>query len=101
MVRPEKRCGYIYFLLSDKHNALKIGFTRNNLKQRLKDYFTHTPYDYDVLGAIKGTMMDERILHRRFVRYKIRGEWFNYSDELREYVEKVILENAYLENISK
>ena len=94
MGQPVKRSGFIYFILSEKFNAVKIGFTRNNIEQRLKDAATWYPYDYDMIKMIEGTMIDERMIHRRFVKDKLRGEWFNYSDELKEYIEN--LENSLL-----
>lgn len=92
------RSGVIYFLLSEIHNAVKIGFTCSNIEERLKDYRNHSPYEYDLLKTIKGTMFQEKQLHKRFVRYKIRGEWFNYSDELKEFIEEIVSEGLPPQN---
>ena len=90
MARTTKRCGYIYFMLSEKLDAVKIGFTRNSdMKVRLKNCHTWSPYAYDLLKMIEGTMIDECQLHKRFVKYKIRGEWFHYSDELKEFIDNL------------
>lgn len=87
MARPVKQSGFIYFLLSEKLNSVKIGFTRNAVEERLMAANTWSPYDYDVLKVIKGTMLEEVQIHKRFVRYKIRGEWFEYSDEIKEFID--------------
>jgi len=89
MARPEKQCGYIYFLLAEKLDAVKIGFTRNTVEKRLKYGNTWSPYDFDVLKIIEGTMLDEVALHKRFHKDKIQREWFQYSDELKEFIDKL------------
>lgn len=89
MTGPVKRSGFIYFLLSEKFDAVKIGFTRSNIEKRLKYAATWYPYDYDMIKLIEGTMLEERNIHKRFVKDKIRGEWFHYSAELKEYIENL------------
>lgn len=89
MARPEKQSGYIYFLLAEKLDAVKIGFTRGDIKKRLLFAHTWSPYDFDVLKVIKGTMVEEVQLHKRFHKDKIQREWFNYSDELKDYIDNL------------
>ena len=89
MERPKKRGGYIYFLLAENIDAIKIGFTRNDIKERMRHYSCHSPYDFDLLKIIEGTMLEEAALHKRFVKYKIRSEWFVYSDEIKEFIDKL------------
>ncbi len=90
MARPEKQCGYIYFLLAESVSAIKIGFTREGrLEGRMADYRVHSPYEYDLLKLIPGTMVEERMIHRRFVKLKIHGEWFAYTDELKKFIDKL------------
>lgn len=101
MADTTKQCGYIYFLLCDKHNAVKIGFTRGLLAKRLKAYKTFIPYDYDILKVIKGTMLEESQLHKRFVKDKIREEWFNYSEELKEFIDNLVSEDLPPDSILK
>ncbi len=87
MYKPVKTVGYIYFILAERYDAVKIGFTRGAIADRLKHYKSATPYDYDLLKLIRGTMWEEKQLHKRFAKYQIRHEWFDYSDELKEYIE--------------
>jgi len=89
MDKALKHRGYIYFLLAEKTDCVKIGFTRTTMERRLKLHTQYSPYDYDVLKVIEGTMLQERNLHKRFIRLKIRGEWFKYSDELKDYIESL------------
>jgi hypothetical protein len=89
MAEAGKQCGYIYFLLADKLDAVKIGFTRLSVEGRFKDYSSYCPYAYEVLKVISGTMLEERALHKRFVKDKIRGEWFHYTEELKKFIEEL------------
>jgi hypothetical protein len=89
MARPEKQCGYIYFLLAERLDAVKIGYTRKSIEKRMKECKTWSPYEYDVLKIIEGTMLQEVALHKRFVKYKLRGEWFQYSDELKDFIDSL------------
>jgi hypothetical protein len=89
MADAGKKIGYIYFLLSEKTGAVKIGFTRGTIEKRLKNTSAWSPYDYDVLKIIDGTMIEERALHKMFVADKIRGEWFHYSDELKKFIDSL------------
>ena len=41
--------------------------------------------------AVKGDRLSERHLHKKFSRYKIRGEWFRASSELLDFVERLSL----------
>jgi hypothetical protein len=87
MGRPVKQSGFIYFLLVEHADAVKIGWTRDkSLKTRMRHYYTYCPLNVDVLKVIPGSMLEERALHRRFVRDRIRAEWFRYSDELKAYI---------------
>lgn len=89
MARPLKQGGFIYFLLAEKYDAVKIGFTRKCVGARLKECATWCPYDYDVLKIIKGTMAQERNFHKRFGQLRIRGEWFQYSEDLKTFIDKL------------
>jgi hypothetical protein len=89
MERPAKKRGYIYFLLSEKMGAVKIGFTRGKIEGRLREWRTWHPYDFDMLKLLEGTMIEERKLHKRFSKDKIRGEWFKYSPEIKAYIDSL------------
>jgi len=72
--------GRIYFI-SDEAGPIKIGFSEK-LKSRLAVLQIGSPCDLSVLASIKGTIADERDLHKRFSHCRIRGEWFARSPDL-------------------
>lgn len=90
MVGLEEHRGYIYFLLAENADAVKIGYTRQkSMKTRMRYFYTYSPYSVDLLLIMPGSMIQERDIHKRFVKDKIHGEWFRYSDELKAYIEKL------------
>ena len=84
--RPER--GHIYFLLSD--NAVKIGWT-SDLEQRMKSYSPGTK----ILAVMPGARKDETRLHRKFAHLRTnRREWFAYSPQVMEEVERIVKEHG-------
>ena len=84
--RPEH--GHIYFLLSD--NAVKIGWT-SDLEQRMKSYSPGTK----ILAVMPGARKDETRLHRKFSHLRTnRREWFAYSPQVMEEVERIVKEHG-------
>jgi hypothetical protein len=90
MGRPVKQSGFIYFLLVEHADAVKIGWTRDkSLKTRMRHYYTYCPLNVDVLKVIPGSMMYERALHKRFTQIRMRGEWFRYTEELKSFIDNL------------
>ena len=80
--------GHIYFLLSD--NAVKIGWT-SDLDQRMKSYSPGTK----ILAVMPGARKDETRLHRKFSHLRTnRREWFAYSPQVMEEVERIVREHG-------
>ncbi len=75
----------VYFV--SQGNKVKIGFT-NNIKQRMKNIKTSSPLSLKLLGTIDGDRNVEKELHLKFHQYKdnLFGEWFQWSDEIRDYI---------------
>jgi hypothetical protein len=77
----------VYFILDVQSNAVKIGYTTlKGLKRRLDNLQIGTPNNLKILGAVWGDRKIERKLHEKFVDFHIRGEWFNYTSEIDEYL---------------
>lgn len=86
--------GYVYFVEEKANNgelkAVKIGFTTNP-KARLEALQTGNPNALSYLGVVKGTLSDERRLHRILERYRTRLEWFEPSEAVM-YVVKICIQ---------
>lgn len=76
----------IYAIHIRSLNYLKIGIT-NNLQRRLCALRTGSPVELRVIGNWPGDPADEKMLHRGLSQWQVKGEWFQYSDEVRRIVE--------------
>lgn len=77
----EKR---VYFIEADGV-AVKIGFT-HDVVRRIRVMQIDCPHRLYVIGAMKAGYQIESKLHKKFRRYRIRGEWFNLAPEILEYI---------------
>lgn len=99
-----KTVGNIYFILAPEVNRVKIGFAQN-LQGRLAALQTGSPVNMEIIASIANkTIADERFLHIMFDDYRFKGEWFEFSEEIKEYLREqddiYIAEryNIYLKN---
>lgn len=84
---PRKLAGYIYFIQTQVSLAIKIGFAVD-VEQRLKTIQTGNPERLEIVGVMPGTVRTEKSLHRQFRSDNIRGEWFEASAALVDYIER-------------
>lgn len=76
----------IYFLLSGCQRYVKIGHSRDPEK-RAQQLQVGSPTQTLLLGEIKGTYLDEQLLHRSFNDLRVEGEWFEVRGRLLAYLE--------------
>ena len=62
---------------------IKFGIARN-VQRRRTDLQIASPFELEVLGAFRGTILQERALHMSLVKYRLRGEWFRYEGKAKE-----------------
>lgn len=78
----------IYFIHSPIQNKVKIGkATKGKLHSRLMGIQIGNPDELVVLGVMDGGRKEERQLHLLFRHLHVRGEWFKYEAELKEFIE--------------
>lgn len=80
--RPAKPNERVYFVGGDD-GPVKIGITTNSA-QRLQHMQTGSPVELKVLAVVPAGRSLERAYHSYFERHRIRGEWFERSDQLAE-----------------
>lgn len=83
---------YIYFILNYDSQAVKIGIAKN-VKRRLASLQTSSPSKLELLGIIKTKSVNnarkiEKLLHEKFAKNRIRGEWFKTNVELLDYIKQ-------------
>jgi hypothetical protein len=73
--------GSVYFItVGDPYGThVKIGFTRGDPRQRLKDLQTGCPFRLSLLGSVPGCMTMEAELHGVLDEYRVSGEWFIFD----------------------
>lgn len=80
--------GFIYFIQSENNDLIKIGFTVD-LNRRIKMLQNMSPVKLKLLGSQKGSINDERKLHKRFKKYRSHGEWFEPKKIIINYINKL------------
>ena len=75
----------IYFILAADVGRVKIGRS-NQVHQRLKDLQVGSPCSLVLLGTFTAEYTVETLLHERFAHWRIIGEWFEYTDQLKMFV---------------
>jgi hypothetical protein len=78
---------YLLKIVNDDKTLYKIGFTRNNVYNRIKDLQTGCPYEIQLVDSFSSdySMIIERTLHNVFYSKKTYGEWFELG--IKEEVE--------------
>ena len=67
---------YIYFIQANGDGPIKIGTTRYNPTRRMVKIQCDCPWPVRLLGAIEGTVSQEKQIHEVLDRYRTQGEWF-------------------------
>lgn len=76
----------IYFIQNGQDKHIKIGFTQQQPKKRLKELQTGSPHKLKMLRVVEGGRLKESELHERFAHLRVNGEWFRPDPELLDYI---------------
>jgi hypothetical protein len=84
----------VYFI-SDGTN-IKIGYSKN-IKKRIQTLSTGSSRHLTILGYVYGDMNYEKLLHRMFIEYRQKGEWFKCNKKLMDFINQnnVLKENYF------
>lgn len=81
----------IYVILDKQESAVKIGFSKIP-SQRVAALQTANSKPLNLLGVnAKGEVIHERTLHRHLSKWRLNGEWFSYTPEVKAVCEKIVL----------
>lgn len=84
----------VYLIQGVNGGPIKIGHT-GDLRGRLATFQVASPVELKVLVTIPGGGCDlERLLHKRFAKNRIHGEWFEDCPELQSFLRPVIEQGA-------
>lgn len=73
---------FVYLVGADRY--LKIGFSTNP-KVRLAKMQTGLPLELTIVGIVRAPRELEQQLHRRFAKYRHRGEWYQDVSDIRAF----------------
>jgi hypothetical protein len=73
--------------IPDGVRPIKIGYTGESVKKRMRTLCTGSPYKLKLRAAIPGTIAEEQLLHQLYQFSRLRGEWFTPSDRLEKLIE--------------
>ena len=73
----------VYFIVSGRY--VKIGFA-SNLRRRFAMLQIAHPEELQLVFDLPGGGVEEAALHRKFARHRVRGEWFTYSQEIKDWI---------------
>ena len=74
----------VYLAKLKGENKCKIGYSANP-NSRISNMQTGSPSLVYLLSVMDGDKEFEKSLHFKFKDYRIKGEWFIYSDEIKNY----------------
>ncbi len=73
----------LYFI-SDG-NYIKIGIA-NNVEERIKQLQTGNPNKLFIVSQFENRGQLEKAIHKKFSHLHVGGEWFQYTNEIKEYL---------------
>jgi hypothetical protein len=79
----------IYFVLGVKSQRVKVGVS-THFDHRLSQLTAQGPDDLVVLGTIPGDEELEREIHTELSEYHSHFEWFDYTPEVAEAIDKYL-----------
>ena len=91
---------HLYFILAKRgiipkySGHVKIGIACNPYA-RVKTLQTGNPYKLKVLAVIKHAANIEGDIHKRLAHLHVRGEWFEYTEEIDELIEELYYADKY------
>lgn len=81
----------IYFLLAEELKRIKIGYTdKPDVYRRIKGLQNFSPSTLKLLGTSEGSADEELALQNRFKNLRVYGEWFDFKDELKQFVDEQV-----------
>lgn len=78
----------------------KIGYSTDPIG-RLQGIQIGMPLELSIKYVVEGKLKDEKLLHKKFKSHRIRGEWFLFCKEIKEYMKSLPQIELYKSNVQK
>jgi hypothetical protein len=82
---------HLVYFIRGAGGAIKIGFTQQPLKGRLKCIQNGSPVRLEVLAVRPASQECERAYHRRYARHRLHGEWFKPHPDILAEIDRLQL----------
>jgi hypothetical protein len=82
--KVKKPAVFTYFILSRATNTIKIGIAKD-VEKRKKVLQNACGNELEILHVIEGNI--EKELHSKFSHLRQKGEWFTYTEEIKNQLE--------------
>jgi hypothetical protein len=79
---PKPPKGHIVYFVGGDEGPVKIGWTQQPIKERLKCIQNGSPIKLNVLAIQPAKKAREKVYHRMFAKHRLRGEWFERAPEI-------------------
>ena len=79
----------IVYFLQVESGPIKIGRTRDDPYERLRQAQVHNHEEVELLAAFEVPKGYEKQLHRELWRHRIRGEWFRPDEAVFDAIEEL------------
>ena len=77
----------VYFAQSGENGPVKIGWCKDAAEKRISVLQTGCPDELHILYVVEICARNfEGFLHKRFQKHRLRGEWFIYSQEIKDFI---------------
>jgi hypothetical protein len=89
LYEQKQRANIVYFILGKTTNLIKIGVTVD-LKERMQTLQLSSPDKLQVVETFVAmdALKVESYLHKQFKHLLSHGEWFSYTDEIKQHITK-------------
>lgn len=84
------------YIIGHETGPVKIGYT-TNIEKRLQAIQTGYPYKLEIIASFRGGLREESIIHRRYSRSRLHGEWFERTQDIKEFID-LKLANSKIKN---
>lgn len=81
--------GFVYFAVIGYPYVthVKVGYTKGDPEKRIRGLQTGCPFPIKLLGYVFGNANREQELHNVLRDERVFGEWFEYSDFVKQVIE--------------
>ncbi len=84
----EARDTALCYFIGSESGPVKIGVSKD-VQRRLRALQSGHPYTLSILATVEGGYAAERRYHERFAAHRLRGEWFDCTDDIRTEINRL------------